>query len=143
MKSRIIFGFFVLIICASSVAAQAYEGRPETDSKFVAFVKANLGKTVFLKLSISDGDMIMNGYKGVQPMFEGKKTAGIDYSFFLECPGNRDLTPIEECKEAKWVGNLDDGGTLSGYFKVSRIIRTTMRNYRAVFLVPVRKPKRN
>jgi hypothetical protein len=87
--------------------------------------------------------MIMNGYKGVQPMFEGRKTAGIDYSFFLECPSGRNLTPIEECKEATWVGNLDDGGTLSGYFKISRIIRTSMRNYRAVFLVPVRKPKRN
>lgn len=100
MKTRFIFILFTLLVCAATLAAQTYDGKPETDSKFAAFIKANLGKTVFLKLSISDGDMIMNGYKGAQPMFEGRKTAGINYSFFLECPSNRNLTPIEECKEA-------------------------------------------
>ncbi len=116
-----------------------YVGEPKTDSKFVSFVKSNLGKTVYLKLSISDGEMISEGYKGVQPMFDGKKTSGIDYSFFLECPNDVSLTPIEECKSATWVENDNGGGTLSGNFKVSRIIKTSMRNYRAVFLIPARR----
>lgn len=85
--------------------------------------------------------MLTDGYKGVQPMFDGKKTAGIVYSFFLECPSAENLTPIEECTNVKWTGSSDSGGILSGYFKISRIIKTSMRNYRAVFLIPVKKPK--
>jgi hypothetical protein len=116
-----------------------YSGTPATDTKFISFIMKNVGKLVTLNLSISNGEMISEGYKGVQPMFDGKKTSGIDYSFFLECPNDVNLTPIEECKAATWVENDNGGGTLSGNFKVSRIIKTSMRNYRAVFLIPVRR----
>lgn len=136
--------FLLLIIFVASpalISAQhrKYVGSPATDSNFVSFIKKNLSKTVSLRLSISNGEMISEGYRGVQPMFEGKKTDGIDYSFFLECPSDPDLTPIEECKGAAWTENGRGGGILSGSFKISRIIKTSMRNYRAVFLVPVRR----
>jgi hypothetical protein len=65
---------------------------------------------VYLKLSIADGDFVTNGYRGVQPYFEGRKTGGIVYSFFLECKSDENLTPIEECKEAAWKGNSDGSG---------------------------------
>lgn len=142
MKYRVPFVFLVLMLCSVSVWSQKsypkYLGKPETDSKFVNFIKRNSGRVVYLSLSIANGDFVVNGYRGVQPSFDGKKTGGIDYSFFLECESGSNLTPIEECKGAAWKGGSGESGTLSGYFKVSRIIRTSRRNYRAVFLIPVK-----
>jgi hypothetical protein len=77
MKRQIIFAVLIMALCLVSVEAQKsypkYEGKPETDSKFVNFIKRNLGKTVYLKLSITDGDFVTNGYRG----------AGLSYKKFI------------------------------------------------------------
>ena len=132
----------LIILSSISVSAQKrypkFQGNPESDSNFVDFINSNLGKTVYLKLSVSDGEFVTEGYRGVQPYFEGRKTNGISYGFFLECKSDENLTPIEECKEVKWNGNPDGSGVLSGHFNINRIIKTRTRNNRAVFLIPVR-----
>lgn len=142
MTSRKVFVLLLIILSSISIFAQKkypkFQGNPESNSNFVNFIRSNLGKTVYLKLSISNGEFVTDGYRGVQPYFEGRKTNGISYSFFLECQSDENLTPIEECRQTKWNANPDGSGVMSGYFNISRIIRTEMRNYRAVFLIPVK-----
>lgn len=128
----------ISIVQAQSKNTGKYIGSPEKDADFIFFIQKNLGKVVFLKLSLSDNAMISQGYKGVQPSFDGVKVKGISYSFFLECKGAayNNRTQEYQCADTKWNEN---SGELSAYFKVSKIIRTSMKNYRAVFLVPVKR----
>ena len=141
MKS-ILVCLIAMFLFAGFVHAQAnsakYVGSPETDKTFASFVTKNLGRVVYLKLTIQDTQMVTMGYKGVQPYFEGAKANGIFYSYFLECSGkiSENQNPIDQCKDANWN---EGTGVLSGYFKVSRIVKTKMRNSRAVFLVPVKR----
>ena len=143
---KLILCLVVTLLCIGFVHAQSktkrassstYLGSPETDKAFTLFITKNLGRVVYLKLTNITGD-ITEGYKGVQSTFDGAKTNGIAYSYFLECDENPDSeTAIGKCGDL--VSWNEETGKLSGYFKVSRIIKTGMRNYRAVFLVPVRK----
>ncbi len=138
----ILFFTITLLFLTTFTNAQSkpskYIGSPENDADFISFVQNNLGKIVILNLTLSDDDsMISQGYKGVQPMFDGAKVKEISYSFFLECDGEayNNETGVYQCKNTKWN---ESNGKLSGKFKISRIIKTKMRNYRAVFLVPIK-----
>ena len=124
-----------------------YIGFPETDSKFASFITKNYRKIVYLKISVIDGYGLTIGYKDGSPYFDSKKLNGIDYTYFIEnCEVDMDLEEkyFPRCKEVNWdyveyetSRGKNYKGQLTGYFKVSRIIRTSMRNYRAVFLSPI------
>jgi hypothetical protein len=134
----------VMLFCVGFIYGQKktgsarYTGSPETDKAFTTFISRNLGRVVYLNLTIRDTGWITDGYRGVQSYFEGAKTNGISYSYFLECDDGRDDTEsaISECGNA--VNWAETTGKLSGHFKVARISKTGVRNYRAVFLVPVK-----
>lgn len=123
---------------AQSRRHPSYNGSPETDSKFVRFIIRHARQTVHLTLDIIDGEMVAEGYRGTIPYFRGKKTNGINYGVFLECPNSPDLGPIAECKDVIWVPDSKGGGELSGLFKVVRIGKTRMKRSRAVWLAPTR-----
>lgn len=142
----VIKSLLLILFCAAFAAAQSrtrtgppkYTGTPETDKAFAQFITANLGRVVHLDLTINGTAWITDGYRGEQSMIYGAKLRGIDYSYFLEC----DQVPDAETAIAK-CGSLvswnEDTGKLSGRFRVVRIVRTGVRNYRAVFLAPVRR----
>ena len=138
-KARIIFILAIITLSTIFVQAQSnkYIGYPENDADFVAFIQKNLGKVVTLNLTLSENAMISGGYRGVQPMFDGAKTKGISYSFFIECKGDayNDETGKYQCAYTRWNEN---SGKLSGKFRVLKIIKTSLKNYRAVFLAPVK-----
>lgn len=143
---RKLFSCIVVILsCIGATYAQKktgsgrYSGFPETDKAFTTFISRNLGRVVYLNLTIKDTGWVTDGYRGVQPYFEGAKTNGISYSYFLECDDGRDNTEnaIAECGDT--VNWNESTGKLLGYFKVARITKTGVRNYRAVFLIPIKK----
>ncbi len=114
-----------------------YSGMPITDKKFNAFIKQNIGHVVYLNIVVKDADDITYGYRGVQSTFDAASTGKINYIYYLECdkilPSAE--TTIEKCGSlVKWD---EPKNNLSGYFKVNRIIKTDMKNERAVFMTPV------
>jgi hypothetical protein len=146
MKNIVAY-LFLTLLCVGFADAQSktkqtssptYTGAPETDKAFAPFISKNLGRVVYLNLTIEDTGWITDGYRGVQSMINGAKTNGIDYSYFLECDQNPDAdTAIGQCGNlVKWN---ESTGKLLGYFKVLRITKTGVRNYRAVFLAPMKK----
>lgn len=140
MKTRIILLLLLLAIGSMAAIAQkrppAFTGNPGTDSAFITFIKKNIGRTVRLELQIDDGEYLTQGYRGTIPMFDGKRTGGIYYSFFLECSGDRHPV-IERCKNITWTGSATSGGTLTGYFKVLSLEKALVRNTMSGSLRPV------
>lgn len=145
LTSKIAVCVIITLFCVSFTYTQKkatpakYTGFPESDNVFTKFISGNLGRVVYLNLTIKDTGWITDGYRGVQPYFEGAKTNGISYSYFLECDDGRDNTEnaIAECGDT--VNWNESTGKLLGYFKVARITKTGVRNYRAVFLIPIKK----
>lgn len=143
MMSFNAFGVFLTVFMISSASfaneVLSYVGTPYLDSKFNVFMSKNIGKIVNLDIVVQYPDDITYGYKGVQSTFDAKSTKGVSYSYFLDCDT---INPDAETTIGK-CGTLlnwnDSTKKLSGYFKVSKIEKTGLKNYRAVFLVPVRK----